>query len=109
MKEKSVLEICFSSKYRCLEQAKKSRPILHFTQEFLTGGWIFFKTRRLPVLDVRECAYCVISDSAPRKEILACSNLQNRIMEIASLKDGDKEKMTRTRKYLGAFSDMLNI
>ncbi|CAI4822584.1 BAP_1a_G0052760.mRNA.1.CDS.1 [Saccharomyces cerevisiae] len=49
--------------------------ILHFTQEFLTGGWIFFKTRRLPVLDVRECAYCVISDSAPRKEILACSDL----------------------------------
>ena len=27
MKEKSVLEICFSSKYRCLEQAKKSRPV----------------------------------------------------------------------------------
>nr|CAI6727969.1 BFH_HP1_G0043500.mRNA.1.CDS.1 [Saccharomyces cerevisiae] len=75
MKEKSVLEICFSSKYRCLEQAKKSRPIPHFTEEFLTGGWIFFKTRRLPVLDVRECAYCVISDSAPRKEILACSDL----------------------------------
>ena len=147
MKEKSVLEICFSSKYRCLEQAKKSRPVCatflfsikisrtdpltvliyqvsvlkspncdnckndsqkdfffflslylssikipmlilnificsyaifqipHFTQEFLTGGWIFFKTRRLPVLDVRECAYCVISDSAPRKEILACSDL----------------------------------
>ncbi|CAI4703740.1 CNB_1a_G0043800.mRNA.1.CDS.1 [Saccharomyces cerevisiae] len=49
--------------------------IPHFTQEFLTGGWIFFKTRRLPVLDVRECAYCVISDSAPRKEILACSDL----------------------------------
>ncbi|CAI4823459.1 ATM_1a_G0053680.mRNA.1.CDS.1 [Saccharomyces cerevisiae] len=49
--------------------------IPHLTQEFLTGGWIFFKTRRLPVLDVRECAYCVISDSAPRKEILACSDL----------------------------------
>jgi hypothetical protein len=30
-------------------------------------------------------------------------------MEIPSLKDGDKEKMTRTRKYLGAFSDMVNI
>ncbi|CAI4504612.1 BCN_G0016830.mRNA.1.CDS.1 [Saccharomyces cerevisiae] len=37
--------------------------------------WLdFYSTRRLPVLDVRECAYCVISDSAPRKEILACSD-----------------------------------
>ncbi|CAI4448089.1 CQS_1a_G0016730.mRNA.1.CDS.1 [Saccharomyces cerevisiae] len=78
-------------------------------KSFLLVVGFFFKTRRLPVLDVRECAYCVTSDSAPRKEILACSDLQNRIMEIASLKDGDKEKMTRTRKYLGAFSDMLNI
>ncbi|CAI4902814.1 CHS_3a_G0052850.mRNA.1.CDS.1 [Saccharomyces cerevisiae] len=48
-------------------------PIL--PKSFFTGGWIFFKTRRLPVLDARECAYCVISDSAPRKEILACSDL----------------------------------
>ncbi|CAI4903286.1 CLL_collapsed_G0053030.mRNA.1.CDS.1 [Saccharomyces cerevisiae] len=44
-------------------------------KSFFTGGWIFFKTRRLPVLDVHECAYCVISDSAPRKEILACSDV----------------------------------
>ncbi|CAI4684460.1 BMC_2a_G0052910.mRNA.1.CDS.1 [Saccharomyces cerevisiae] len=48
-------------------------PIL--PKSFFTGGWIFFKTRRLPVLDARECAYCVISDSAPRKEILACLDL----------------------------------
>ncbi|CAI4836971.1 ANE_G0052330.mRNA.1.CDS.1 [Saccharomyces cerevisiae] len=57
---------------------------------FLTGGWIF-KTRRLPVLDARECAYCVISDSAPRKKYSHA-----RVYRIASwkasLKDGDKEK-----------------
>ncbi|CAI4903716.1 BPG_G0053440.mRNA.1.CDS.1 [Saccharomyces cerevisiae] len=29
-------------------------PIL--PKSFFTGGWIFFKTRRLPVLDARECA-----------------------------------------------------
>ncbi|CAI4788335.1 AVI_1a_G0052300.mRNA.1.CDS.1 [Saccharomyces cerevisiae] len=44
-------------------------------KSFLLVVGFFFKTRRLPVLDVRECAYCVISDSAPRKEILACSDL----------------------------------
>ncbi|CAI4787093.1 CPA_1a_G0053180.mRNA.1.CDS.1 [Saccharomyces cerevisiae] len=52
-----------------------------------------------------------IASSATRakKRNTRMLSLQNRIMEIASLKDGDKEKMTRTRKYLGAFSGMLNI
>ncbi|CAI4734911.1 ASN_collapsed_G0044220.mRNA.1.CDS.1 [Saccharomyces cerevisiae] len=64
-------------------------PIL--PKSFLLVVGFSFK-RRLPVLDVRECAYCVISDSRQEKKYSHARILENRIMEIPSLKDGDKEK-----------------